>query len=84
MVRGCEDKPTFLNQIIEDGTYRYYYRSCQEDLCNDGTGYATGNTALQDQDIGKTIYTQGMGGATSVKINSFLLTVISFVVYYQL
>ncbi|KAK4876761.1 hypothetical protein RN001_009267 [Aquatica leii] len=38
MMRDCVDKPIFLNETIENGPFRVYYRSCRTDLCNGGTG----------------------------------------------
>ncbi|CAG9811104.1 unnamed protein product [Chironomus riparius] len=35
-VRGCEEKPILLDEVIEDPTFKTYYRSCSEDLCNKG------------------------------------------------
>jgi hypothetical protein len=37
-VRGCEEKPTLLNEVIDDPTFKTFYRSCTSDLCNDGDG----------------------------------------------
>lgn len=31
----------FLNDVIEDSTFRTYYRSCTTDLCNSGDGLQT-------------------------------------------
>jgi hypothetical protein len=38
MYRGCEDYPMYINKTFEDETYRFYYFSCQEPLCNGGSG----------------------------------------------
>lgn len=37
-LRGCEEDPLFLNDVLEDPTFRTYYRSCSSDLCNSGDG----------------------------------------------
>ncbi|XP_055623646.1 uncharacterized protein LOC129767056 [Toxorhynchites rutilus septentrionalis] len=37
-LRGCEEAPLYLNDVIEDSTFRTYYRSCSSDLCNSGDG----------------------------------------------
>lgn len=37
-MRGCEEKPTLLNEVIDDPTFKTFYRSCTSDLCNDGDG----------------------------------------------
>lgn len=42
-LRGCEEDPLFLNDVIEDPTFRTYYRSCSSDLCNSGDGLETSN-----------------------------------------
>lgn len=36
--RSCEDNPVYVNNIIEDDTYRTYFYACSKPLCNDGTG----------------------------------------------
>ncbi|KAF2885562.1 hypothetical protein ILUMI_20630 [Ignelater luminosus] len=43
MHRGCSDKPEYVNQVIEDSTFRSYYRVCQSDLCNGGSGKSFSN-----------------------------------------
>lgn len=30
--------PTLLNDVIDDPTFKTFYRSCSTDLCNDGDG----------------------------------------------
>lgn len=42
-VRGCEEKPTLLNEVIDDPTFKTFYRSCTSDLCNDGDGTKSSN-----------------------------------------
>lgn len=37
-MRGCEEKPTLLDDVIDDPTFKTFYRSCSSDLCNDGDG----------------------------------------------
>jgi hypothetical protein len=37
-VRGCEEIPTLLNDVVDDPTFRTFYRSCSSDLCNIGDG----------------------------------------------
>lgn len=45
-MRGCEEKPTLLNDVIDDPTFKTFYRSCSADLCNDGDG--TRSTSQQN------------------------------------
>lgn len=40
-LRSCEESPLYLNDVIEDPTFRTYYRSCSSDLCNSGDGMET-------------------------------------------
>lgn len=40
-LRSCEEDPMFLNDVLEDPTFRTYYRSCSTDLCNSGDGLQT-------------------------------------------
>ncbi|XP_055601492.1 uncharacterized protein LOC129750550 [Uranotaenia lowii] len=42
-LRGCDDDPPFLNDVVEDSTFRTYFRSCSDDLCNVGDGLDTAN-----------------------------------------
>ncbi|XP_030380222.1 uncharacterized protein LOC115628302 isoform X2 [Scaptodrosophila lebanonensis] len=37
-LRDCQDKPLILNGVRTDASSRFYYRSCQQDLCNDHDG----------------------------------------------
>ncbi|XP_023177380.1 uncharacterized protein LOC111603842 [Drosophila hydei] len=40
-LRDCQDKPVILNGVKSDSSFRTYYRSCQQNLCNghNGRGY---------------------------------------------
>lgn len=40
-LRSCEESPLYLNDVIEDPTFRTYYRSCSSELCNSGDGMET-------------------------------------------
>ncbi|XP_062134757.1 uncharacterized protein LOC133844683 [Drosophila sulfurigaster albostrigata] len=37
-LRDCQDKPRMLNGVLTDPSYRTYYRSCQQNLCNGHNG----------------------------------------------
>ncbi|XP_037946552.1 uncharacterized protein LOC119678655 [Teleopsis dalmanni] len=37
-LRGCEDKPLYLNTVKQDSQFKTYYRSCTKDLCNNSDG----------------------------------------------
>ncbi|EAT36317.1 AAEL011588-PA [Aedes aegypti] len=50
-LRGCEEDPLFLNDVLEDSTFRTYYRSCSTDLCNSGDGQET-STGFSGLDTG--------------------------------
>jgi hypothetical protein len=80
--RGCQEKPDFLNAILEDSQIRTYYLSCTTDLCNSGDG--TGSTAetgsfgvnnragevdyrfISSWDKGKPMIVPGIGGAPRI------------------
>jgi len=42
--RSCEDNPVYVNNIVEDDTYRTYFYACSSALCNGGTGKSSSNT----------------------------------------
>ncbi|EDW01028.1 GH20677 [Drosophila grimshawi] len=37
-LRDCQDKPVILNGVKTDDSFRFYYRSCQQNLCNGHNG----------------------------------------------
>ncbi|KAH8370274.1 hypothetical protein KR093_002893, partial [Drosophila rubida] len=37
-LRDCQDKPVMLNGVTTDASFRTYYRSCQQNLCNGHNG----------------------------------------------
>ncbi|XP_034476079.1 uncharacterized protein LOC117783033 [Drosophila innubila] len=37
-LRDCVDKPLILNGVKSDASFRTYYRSCQQNLCNGHNG----------------------------------------------
>ncbi|XP_065086258.1 uncharacterized protein LOC135708180 [Ochlerotatus camptorhynchus] len=47
-LRGCEEDPLFLDDVLDDPTFRTYFRSCSSDLCNSGDGLdsASGHSGL--------------------------------------
>uniref|UniRef100_A0A6E8VT55 UPAR/Ly6 domain-containing protein n=1 Tax=Anopheles coluzzii TaxID=1518534 RepID=A0A6E8VT55_ANOCL len=45
-LRGCEENPLYLDEVIEDPTFITYYRSCTTDLCNDGDALGSSGSAL--------------------------------------
>lgn len=49
MVRDCVDKPIYINQVIEDSTYRTYYRACKQDLCNGGSGKSSVSNSVNNK-----------------------------------
>lgn len=76
MSRDCTDKPIFVNQDIEDATYLTYYRACQQDLCNAGSGKgATSGGFIPDIGPEGTLLVEGIGSAasTAFTLNTFLL-----------
>ncbi|XP_058838191.1 uncharacterized protein LOC131693931 [Topomyia yanbarensis] len=42
-LRGCNENPLYLDDVLEDSTFRGYYRSCSSDLCNSGDGLSSTN-----------------------------------------
>uniref|UniRef100_A0A182WIW4 Uncharacterized protein n=1 Tax=Anopheles minimus TaxID=112268 RepID=A0A182WIW4_9DIPT len=45
-LRGCEESPLYLDEVIEDPTFITYYRSCTTDLCNAGDALGSSGSAL--------------------------------------
>nr|ABV44732.1 15.9 kDa midgut protein [Phlebotomus papatasi] len=58
--RSCEDSPLFLNDVIEDSTYKTYFRSCTSDLCNNGDGISSGGSGLRPDVPGENILVPGL------------------------
>ncbi|XP_058458461.1 uncharacterized protein LOC131435020 [Malaya genurostris] len=42
-LRGCDENPLYLDDMVDDSTFRGYYRSCNTDLCNSGDGLSSTN-----------------------------------------
>ncbi|XP_017770626.1 PREDICTED: tyrosine-protein kinase-like otk [Nicrophorus vespilloides] len=82
MLRGCEDVPILLNEDFEDPVFRHYYRSCQTDLCNGGTGKDGGAGEEHFGGFG-VLYVPGVGDNAANIFTPSLLTFISmFLVNY--
>lgn len=80
-LRGCEESPMFLNDVIEDSTFRTYYRSCSTDLCNSGDGVQTaGGQSGVDAGASENLLVPGLIGSSSSAIVgcSFLLPSLFF------
>lgn len=52
-VRGCEEQPILLDEVLDDAVFRTFYRSCTADLCNEGDGT---RSALQDSNFSPDSY----------------------------
>ncbi|GAB6019125.1 hypothetical protein CHUAL_000743 [Chamberlinius hualienensis] len=52
--RSCEDNPVYVNQIIEDTTYRTYFYACSSDMCNGGAGKETNSDSQNNLPPGVT------------------------------
>lgn len=56
----------FLDDVIEDPTFRTYYRSCSTDLCNSGDGLQTaGGHAGLDAGASDNLLVPGLIGSAS-------------------
>lgn len=77
-LRGCEEDPLFLNDVIEDPTFRTYFRSCSSDLCNSGDGLETAS-GLSGLDAGASdnLLVPGLIGSAP-RIGSYLMRVSLF------
>lgn len=81
MVRGCEDKPLYTNQVLEDPTYRTYYRACKTELCNGGSGKSSVSTSLGNNGGATNLLVPGTGGAAEIypKMSVVLLMILTAV-----
>lgn len=85
MHRGCSAKPEYVNQVVEDPTFRSYYRVCQSDLCNGGNGKSFSNIGGIIGDAGDDIVllVPGIGSPNNSASLSFfnILLIISVIMY---
>jgi hypothetical protein len=87
-VRGCEEKPILLNEVIDDPTFKTYYRSCTSDLCNDGDG--TKSTSQQnispDGYSGENLLVPGLPlkNGAAVKTSLFSVVLVIFLMLFAL
>ncbi|XP_053674194.1 uncharacterized protein LOC128724494 [Anopheles nili] len=79
-LRGCEENPLYLDEVIEDPTFITYYRSCTTDLCNDGDALGSSGSALTGLNEGASdnLLVPGLpgSGAGTMAIASPLLLII--------
>lgn len=73
MVRGCEDKPIYTNQVLEDSTYRTYYRACKQDLCNGGTGKSSVSSSTGNNGGATNLLVPGTSATTKISPQSYAL-----------
>lgn len=73
MSRDCVDKPIYLNQIIEDSTYRTYYRACKQDLCNGGTGKSSVATTTGNNGGATNLLVPGTGTGAQILPKTIVL-----------
>lgn len=63
-LRSCEESPLYLNDVIDDPTFRTYYRSCTSDLCNSGDGMETpGGLSGLDAGASENLLVPGLVGS---------------------
>lgn len=66
LVRGCEDKPIYTNQVFEDATYRTYYRACKQELCNGGSGKSSVSSSTGNNGGASNLLVPGIGAGTQI------------------
>lgn len=82
--RGCDD--TWINDIIEDSTYRIYHYTCKSPLCNGGSGKGDNDNSSKGYLGDKsTIICPGIrGGAithsVSVMLLFFVITLVAILI----
>lgn len=71
----------FLNDVIEDESSVFYYRSCTSDLCNSGTGLAGTVLSLSaDPGASDNLLVKGLPGNSNRLTTSILMLGLSFIV----
>ncbi|XP_058123611.1 uncharacterized protein LOC131294796 [Anopheles ziemanni] len=65
-LRGCEENPLYLDEVLEDPTFITYYRSCTTDLCNNGDALGSSGSALTGLNEGasENLLVPGLAGST--------------------
>ncbi|KAK9708011.1 hypothetical protein QE152_g27492 [Popillia japonica] len=83
LLRTCVDTPTFINQVIEDETYRNYYKACQTDLCNGGIGKDLSDATDNRNGDAITLLVPGIGtdAAHSIVVSLTLILVLQIVLF---
>uniref|UniRef100_A0A182INH6 Uncharacterized protein n=1 Tax=Anopheles atroparvus TaxID=41427 RepID=A0A182INH6_ANOAO len=66
-LRGCEENPLYLDEVLEDPTFITYYRSCTTDLCNAGDGLGSTGSALTGLNEGasENLLVPGLAGSAA-------------------
>ncbi|CAH0719438.1 unnamed protein product, partial [Brenthis ino] len=78
--RGCVDNPVFLNHLVEDETFRTYYRACTNDLCNIGDGIQSvtgGSLSPTPAYNGTNLYVPGTNSAGNNQNHLFIFITIT-------
>lgn len=83
MDRGCQDQPLYMNEILEDQTYRYYYTACQTALCNGGTGKGSDGTGSTGSLGDKTtvLIVPGISSASTISLFKTMIITVLTVLY---
>ncbi|KAK9712572.1 hypothetical protein QE152_g24817 [Popillia japonica] len=85
LLRSCVDNPTLINVVIEDDTYRNYYRACQTDLCNGGIGKDLSDTNDNRNGAAITLLVPGIGtdAAHSIVVSLTLILALQIVLFLR-
>lgn len=82
--RTCVDTPIYINKVIEDSTYRSYYKACQTELCNDGSGRDLEDEGFTVNGEAIVIFAPGRGSAYTLVISIPLIIVLQILpVFYR-
>lgn len=79
MVRGCENKPIYTNQVIEDSTFRTYYRACKQDLCNDGSAKSSVSTSTGNKSGYNNLLVPGVGSSNQKRPQTYIIIILLMV-----
>ncbi|GJQ68376.1 hypothetical protein Trydic_g16966 [Trypoxylus dichotomus] len=77
--RTCVDTPLYTNKVLEDETFRSYYKACQTELCNGGLGKDLTDTSSNINGAAMTLLVPGTGAAHSAIISVSLIFLLQVV-----
>uniref|UniRef100_A0A336L096 CSON013994 protein n=1 Tax=Culicoides sonorensis TaxID=179676 RepID=A0A336L096_CULSO len=83
--RGCEDEPTFLDHEETDSTFKSFWRSCTEELCNnwDAVNYGS-NSNNPDRAGGANFIAKGLEPNAATMKKASIMLIVTFIFIFPL